>query len=105
MQNAQMAASLPETRSRRRPLRVLIFVALACMLVSFTLWAVAALYFDMRVSWLRTPLAVAFATAMLAVWFFVKQRWLAVGLTIGGSALVLAWWLSLRPSNDRDWQP
>lgn len=70
-----------------------------------TLWAVAALHFDVRVSWLRTPLAVAFALGMLAVWVFVRRRWLRPGLTAGGFAIVLAWWLTLQPSNDRNWQP
>jgi hypothetical protein len=69
------------------------------------LWAVAALYFDVRVAWLRGPLAVAYAVAVLAVWLRVQRRWLAAGLSAGGFALVLAWWLTLQPSNARDWQP
>ena len=34
------------------------FVLLGGVLLLMTLWAVAALHFDVRVSWLRTPLAV-----------------------------------------------
>lgn len=80
-------------------------IALAVVLLPPTLWAVAALYSDVRVPWLRLPLAVVYLLVVVAVWIFVKRRRLALGLMLGGFALVLCWWLSLRPSNDRDWQP
>jgi hypothetical protein len=86
-------------------MRVLCLVALGCVLLPCTLWAVAALYFDVRVSWLRAPLAVAFLAALLVLWILVKGRWRNIGLTAGCFLLVLAWWLTLQPSNDRDWQP
>jgi hypothetical protein len=70
-----------------------------------TLWAVAALYFDTRVSWLHLPLAVIYGLGILVVLIRVRPRWLAAGVCAGGFALVLAWWLSLKPSNARDWQP
>ena len=70
-----------------------------------TLWAAAALYFDVRIPWLRVPLAALYVLGLLAVWVLVKRRWLAAGLTAGGFALVLAWWFTLQPSNERDWQP
>jgi hypothetical protein len=70
-----------------------------------TLWAVAALYFDARVSWLRLPLAAIYGLGMLAVLTRVRPRRLAAGICAGGFVLVLAWWLSLKPSNQRDWQP
>jgi hypothetical protein len=70
-----------------------------------TLWATAALHFDVRVSWLRTPLAVLYLLAVVAVWILVKGRWLKVSLTAGAFAIVLVWWLTLQPSNHRDWQP
>ena len=87
-----------------RGLRALSFVVLLCILSFPTAWATAALYLDVRLAWLRTPLAVAYGIAVLAAWFFIKRRWLAVGLTVSSFALVLAWWFTLRPSNDRDWQ-
>ena len=74
-------------------------------LALLTAWAAAALYFDVRVPWLRVPLAVVYVLAVLAVWVLVKRRWLAAGFTAGGFALVLAWWFTLQPANDRDWQP
>jgi hypothetical protein len=101
-------ASLSGSRESRRPRRVLRWVALTflwALLGLLTLWAVAALYFDVRVSWLRLPLAAIYALAMLAVLIWVRPRRLAAGLCAGGFGLVLGWWLSLKPSNDRDWQP
>jgi hypothetical protein len=104
------SSSAPETQSRPRSrlrgvLGLLGFMALGCLLLLPTLWAVAALYFDVRVSWLRTPLAVAYVLAVSGVWILAKGRWLKIGLTAGGFVLVLGWWLTLQPSNDRDWQP
>jgi hypothetical protein len=80
-------------------------MVLGCLLLPPTLWAVAALYMDVRVQWLRVPSVVAYALALLVVWIVVKRRWLATAFTVGGFAVVLAWWFTLRPSNDRDWQP
>jgi hypothetical protein len=70
-----------------------------------TIWATAALYFDVRISWLRVPLAVVYALGVLTVWICVKNHWLKRGLTAGAFVLVLAWWFSLQPSNERNWQP
>ncbi len=95
-----MTASKP-----KRLLRLLAVVLTWSALGLVTLWAVAALYFDVRVSWLRLPLAAIYALGMLALPLLVRRRRLAVAICLGGFALVLAWWLSLKPSNDRDWQP
>jgi hypothetical protein len=86
-------------------LRVLGQAVLAFLLVLVTLWAAAALHFDVRVPWLGTPLAAAYLIAVLALWILAKGKWLQTGLTVGAFALVLAWWFMLEPSNDRNWQP
>src|SRR5436190_4208123 len=92
-------------RWRRSVLRAFGSTALGLVLLLLTLWAVAALHFDVRVSWLRTPLVVAYLLTLLAVWHRVKGRWKKVGLTVVGFALVLGWWLTLQPSNERNWRP
>jgi len=69
-----------------------------------TIWAAAALYFDVRVAWLGAPLALAYVLGLLVVWTWLRGRWRQVVVTFGGFGLVLAWWLTLAPSNDRDWQ-
>ena len=91
----------------RRPRRTLRRLALAFLWPLFgllTLWAVAALYFDTAVFCLRLLLAAIYGVGMLAVLIRVRPRRLAAGLCAGGFAVVLVWWLSLKPSNERDWQ-
>src|SRR5580765_4766206 len=90
----------------KRPIaKTLLFVALTLLLLPATLWAVAALYFDVRIAWLRVPLAIVYLLAIVAIVIFVKGAGKKIGWTAAGFVLVLAWWLSLRPSNNRDWQP
>ncbi|MHC1767274.1 MAG: DUF4105 domain-containing protein [Verrucomicrobiia bacterium] len=94
-----------EARPRRRAYRRVALSPLVLFLLLGTLWAAAALWFDVRVTWLRLPLTATYVVAVLAVWVFMKGICLKLGLTAGGFALVLAWWFTLQPSNDRDWQP
>ena len=68
-------------------------------------WAVAALYFDVRIAWLRLPLAVLFAGVVLGIYYAARRRGLAKAMCAGCFALVLGWWLLLEPSNTRAWQP
>jgi hypothetical protein len=103
--------------SFRRILGWLAILLLGFLLIAMTLWAAAALYFDVRVSWLRVPMAAAYLLGVAAIWIFLPvpaassrrlpiPRWLVKPVvTLGVFLLVLAWWLSLQPSNDRDWQP
>jgi hypothetical protein len=69
-----------------------------------TLWAAAALGIDVRIPWLRLPLALIYGLGILAVWIWVRRPWKMV-VTAAGFLIVLFWWFSLQPSNDRDWQP
>jgi len=88
-----------------RFLRGLLVAVGCCGLTLLTLWAAAALYIDVRVPWLRAPMAVVYLLLMVGIWFVARRRLLAAALTAGGFLVVLAWWFSLQPSNDRDWQP
>jgi hypothetical protein len=98
------SASAPPKRGGLRWLRGAAVFFGWCGLVLVTLWAAAALYFDVRVAWLRAPLAAAYGLGMLAVWVCVRRP-LKAFITAGGFALVLLWWFSLQPANERDWQP
>lgn len=93
------------TGRRFKLLRGLLWLLLGIVLLVATLWAMAALHFDVRIPWLRMPLIILYALALVTVWIFVKGWWRKIGLTVVGFALVLGWWLTLKPSNDRDWQP
>jgi len=106
-----MSSTAPtESQAKRfnwigRGIRLLGLMALNLALLCATLWAVAALYFDVRTPSLRLPLAAMYVLAVVAVWILGRGRWLARGLTAGGFLVVLAGWLTLQPSNNRDWQP
>lgn len=80
-------------------------IAVGFVLFLLTAWAAAALYFDVRVPWLRVPLAAGYLVSVLAAAIFVKRWWRKAVLAAAAFALVLAWWLSLEPSNNHDWQP
>jgi Domain of unknown function (DUF4105) len=69
-----------------------------------TLWATAALYFDVRISWLRIPLAVVYGLGILTVWILIRRPWKLV-VTVAGFVGMLVWWFTLQPSNNRDWLP
>jgi len=88
----------------KKSLRLIAGVLLWAVLGVATVWAVAALYFDVRIAWLRLPLTEVYGLVMLAVWIFVRRPW-KLAVTAVGFAVVLGWWFSLAPSNDRDWLP
>jgi len=89
----------------RRCLQPLLFWALCLVLLVAILWATLALSIDVRVPWLRTPLAIVYLLAVVAIWTCIKGRWRKLGLSAATFVLVLGWWLTLKPSNDRNWQP
>ena len=80
---------------------VAVWVSLACL----NAWAMAALYFDFsRASreWLLPAIYLLVLTLFLSI---VKSRVLRIGACFSGFVIVLLCWLSLKPSNDRVWQP
>jgi hypothetical protein len=69
------------------------------------MWAAAALYFDLPAAGLRRYVAAGYVTVVVGLaWRAGSLRRAALVGAIG-FACVLAWWLSLKPSNDRPWQP
>lgn len=74
------------------------------ILLVFVLWTVAALYFDIRIAWLRIPFVVAYLLAVGAVLILVKGFWRRVLGCLACALVVMLWWLSLRPSNYANWQ-
>ena len=82
----------------------LVLLALPC--AGCAAWAAAALWFDVPVAWLRAPLAILFALAMLAAAAASRGRlWRVLATWVAGGVVVLAWWFSLQPANGRPWQP
>jgi len=80
--------------------KVLLFLVLS----GLTLWAAGALYYDFPVTRLRTVAACAYPLIVLLAAIFAKPR-LRIAVVLGCFALVLAWWLTVKPSNNRAWQP
>ncbi len=71
-----------------------------------TAWAVAALYVDLLSGTsLRTLAASGYGIAMLGTLLAFRGRGKGIAICLAGFALLLAWWLTLKPSNDRNWQP
>ena len=67
-------------------------------------WASAALYFDVRIPWMRVPVACLYLFIVGAIVWFTRANRRGVLLWVGSLILVVAWWLSLAPSNTRAWQ-
>jgi hypothetical protein len=74
------------------------------ILALLTLWALAALYVDVRIAALRIPLTLIYALGIFTVLFKLKRSSWVAALCLAGFCIVLAWWLTLKPSNDGDWQ-
>jgi Domain of unknown function (DUF4105) len=68
-------------------------------------WSVVALYFDLPDTALRAPAAGAFALVLIGMLVFLRGRVRKLAALFLGFIVVLCWWLTLRPSNDRQWQP
>jgi len=89
-------------------LRVLRTIGITIMwfgLALLTLWAVAALYVDLRIPALRIPVALFYVVGMTTVLFKFKRSPWAPAFCLAGFCCVLAWWLTLKPSNNGNWQP
>jgi hypothetical protein len=70
--------------------------------VVLTLWATAALYFDLPSAPLRKPAAAIYLVGISAGALFYRR--FALLITLAGLVFVLTWWLSLKPSSTRNWQ-
>ena len=68
-------------------------------------WTLALVFAGPDPAWLRTGFAAAYALGTLAILLWLRPFGWA--LAVWGLALValLIWWSTIRPSNDRDWQP
>src|SRR5262245_5808266 len=75
-----------------------LIAAVICAALAF-----GALYFDFT----RVGLfaAILFVIALLAIVICGRGKLLKLAVLFGAFALVLSWWLTLKPSNDRAWQP
>lgn len=66
-------------------------------------WSFGALYFDFPTA--GAIAAVLFVVVLLAAIVFVGGKLLKLAIAFGAFAVVVSSWLTLKPSNDRAWQP
>src|SRR5271154_5387010 len=86
-------------------LRRIAFALAIVAAILITVWATAALYFDSPFPILRAPAAVLYLVGELAIPQFFRHSRIGLLVAFTGFAIVALWWLSLKPSNDLDWQP
>jgi len=87
-------------------MKVLRFLAYAVAWIAAVfcvVWAFGALYFDFPIA--GALAAILFVVILLAVIVFVRGKLLKLAIVFGAFALVALWWLTLKPGNDRAWQP
>ena len=87
------------------PLRLLLRCLVCLLLALHLLWACAALWIDGPFEGFGAWLLVAgFLGVACLPAIFVRPFARSAGATFLVAALVSGWWLTLKPSNDRDWQ-
>ncbi|MGC2352427.1 MAG: DUF4105 domain-containing protein [Candidatus Udaeobacter sp.] len=84
-------------------LRFLAYAVAWIAAVFCVVWAFGALYFDFPTA--GTLAAILFVLLLLAAIVFVRGKLLKLAIVFGAFALVALWWLTLKPGNDRAWQP
>lgn len=81
-------------------------IAFSWMLISgLILWAMAALYFDLSFSRLPALTPILYLAIIGVTAYVASTRVLRIATYLAGFLVVLTCWLSLKPSNDRPWQP
>lgn len=84
--------------------RVFIVFAFVTALL-LTLWTAGALYFDSPFPALRAPAAIVYLIVVLGALLFLRRGHKGLLVAFAGFVLVALWWFSLKPTNDRNWQP
>jgi hypothetical protein len=98
-------SSLPPEHLRHGALAVLARILATFLVVVINLWATAALYFDLPLPALRTAAALIYLLFFIGLLIFFRARWRGIALSVAAFVVVLVGWLSLKPSNNRNWQP
>jgi hypothetical protein len=69
-----------------------------------TVWAALALYFDLPVASMRMVVAAIYLAAWITAMVLSRGLLKRMLISVGCFAVVLAWWLTLRASNEGQWQ-
>jgi Domain of unknown function (DUF4105) len=79
---------------------------LALVILFFvTVWAAAALYFDLPVTNVSLPAAIIYLILVAAVLVFLRLSWASLWICFALFAGVAVWWCSIQATGKRNWQP
>lgn len=87
----------------RRALRIFVLALAWVIALGCATWAFGALHYDFPVA--KTVVSWLFTAAIVAAIVFLRGNVKKLGTVFFAFALVLAWWLTLKPSNNGNWQP
>jgi hypothetical protein len=87
----------------RRALRVVVWTGDWIIALGCAAWAFGALYYDFPV-W-KPIIAGVFLAVLIAAVVFIRRPLRKRAAVFFAFAVVLAWWLTLKPSNEGNWQP
>jgi hypothetical protein len=76
-----------------------------CFLSLAAIWSTLAVYYSNLPVTIRPWVAAAVAMASVVILVFKYRVTLYRWVFVAAFAILLAWWFSIRPSNNRDWQP
>lgn len=82
---------------------VLAFAFIAAILL--TLWAAGALLFDSPFPALRTLAAILYLVVVLGALVLFRRNYFGLIVAFVGFILIALWWFTLKPSDNRNWQP
>ena len=99
-----MHATEKQPSRLRKVFRICGHLFIYAILLLLALWTAAALYFDVRIGWLRIPCILMYVIALIAAFIFFKTFWRRVLVCLACSILVMLGWFTLKPSNDENWQ-
>ena len=89
-----------------RFVRLIGWVFLWLLVLVAVSWATGALYYDFPIPPLRKLAAIGFIVFVVLAVFLVRGKTRQIFVAVCSFLAVLAWWrLTLKPSNDRPWQP
>src|SRR5262249_1453048 len=87
----------------RRTLRAVLWICSWVIPLGWAAWAFGALYYDFPV-W-KTIVPWLFVAVVIAAVVFLRRPARKLTAVLLAFAVVLAWWLTLKPSNEGNWQP
>ena len=87
----------------RRTLRAVVWTCGWVIALGCAVWAFGALHYDFPVG--KTVVAWVFIALVIAAVVFLRRPVRKLAAVFFGFAMVLAWWLTLKPSNEGNWQP